>query len=118
MPGCAVVEVEIQNVQHEYSTIEGVQEDVLDILQNLKGIAIVLHSRDEVSLVLEKKGPGVVTAGDIVLDLCKKNGLMFLDNVLPDNVKKRVDKGVMIGAGSNQEAAEVGRKYTKRRMPW
>ena len=43
---------------------------------------------------------------------------MFLDNVLPDNVKKRVDKGVMIGAGSNQEAAEVGRKYRNRKMPW
>lgn len=61
---------------------------------------------------------GVAEAGDIVLELCKKNGLYFLDNVLPDNVKKRVDKGVMIGAGSNQEAAEVGRKYTKRKMPW
>jgi 4-hydroxy-2-oxoheptanedioate aldolase len=61
---------------------------------------------------------GVATAGDRVLALCKKNGLYFLDNVLPDNVKKRVDKGVMIGAGSNQQAAQVGRVYTKRKMPW
>jgi 4-hydroxy-2-oxoheptanedioate aldolase len=61
---------------------------------------------------------GVSEAGDIVLNLCKKNGLYFLDNVLPDNVKVRVDKGVMIGAGSNEEAAEVGRVYTKRKMPW
>jgi 4-hydroxy-2-oxoheptanedioate aldolase len=61
---------------------------------------------------------GVSEAGDIVLDLCKTNGLYFLDNVLPDNVKVRVDKGVMIGAGSNEEAAEVGRAYTKRKMPW
>ena len=61
---------------------------------------------------------GVAKAGDVVLDLCKKNGLKFLDNVLPDNVKKRIDKGIMIGAGSNQQAAEVGRKYTKRKMPW
>lgn len=61
---------------------------------------------------------GVSEAGDIVLDLCKKNGLNFLDNVLPDNVEKRVDKGVMIGAGSVKEAAEVGRIYTKREMPW
>lgn len=61
---------------------------------------------------------GVAEAGDIVLELCKKNGLQFLDNVLPNNVKKRVDKGVMIGAGSVKEAAEVGRIYTKRKMPW
>lgn len=61
---------------------------------------------------------GVQAAGDSVLSLCKKYGLYFLDNVLPDNVKKRVDKGVMIGAGSNEQAAEVGRVYTKRKMPW
>jgi 4-hydroxy-2-oxoheptanedioate aldolase len=61
---------------------------------------------------------GVAAAGDSVLSLCKKNGLYFLDNVLPDNVKERVDKGVMIGAGSNEQAAEVGRVYTKRKMPW
>jgi hypothetical protein len=61
---------------------------------------------------------GVAAAGDSVLKLCKKNGLKFLDNVLPGNVKKRIDKGVMIGAGSNQEAAEAGRIYTKRKMPW
>ncbi len=61
---------------------------------------------------------GVQAAGDSVLALCKKYGLYFLDNVLPDNVKERVDKGVMIGAGSNEQAAEVGRVYTKRRMPW
>jgi 4-hydroxy-2-oxoheptanedioate aldolase len=61
---------------------------------------------------------GVTKAGDIVLEHCKINGLYFLDNVLPDNVKKRVDKGVMIGAGSNQEASEVGRIYRKRKMPW
>lgn len=61
---------------------------------------------------------GVSAAGDSVLALCKKYGLYFLDNVLPDNVKDRVDKGVMIGAGSNKEAAEVGRRYNKRKMPW
>lgn len=61
---------------------------------------------------------GVEEAGNIVLNLCKRYGLFFLDNVLPDNVKERLDKGVMIGAGSNQQAAEVGRQYTKRKMPW
>jgi len=60
----------------------------------------------------------VNAAGEKVLALCKKNGLFFLDNVLPDNVNKKIDWGVMIGAGSNKEAAIVGRKYTKRKMPW
>ncbi len=68
MPGCAVVEVEIQGVLHEYTTIEGVQEDVLDILLNLKELAISMHARDEASLILKKKGIGPVLASDIELD--------------------------------------------------
>jgi DNA-directed RNA polymerase subunit alpha len=68
MPGCAVTEVEIDGVLHEYSTIEGVQEDVIDILLNLKGLAVVMHGRDHSTLTLSKKGPGVVTAADIQLD--------------------------------------------------
>ena len=68
MPGCAVVEVEIDGVLHEYSAIEGVQEDVIEILLNLKGLAVVMHGRDEATLTLSKKGPGVVTAADIKLD--------------------------------------------------
>ena len=68
MPGCAVTEVEIDGVLHEYTSIEGVQEDVVDILLNLKGIAIRMHSRNETELRLHKKGPGPVTAGDIQAD--------------------------------------------------
>src|SRR3990170_7196371 len=68
MPGCAVVEAEILNVLHEYTTIEGVQEDVTDILLNLKGIALIMHSRDEATLSLKKSGPGEVRASDISID--------------------------------------------------
>ncbi len=68
MPGCAVTEVEIDGVLHEYSTIEGVQEDVIEILLNLKELAIRMTAKDEATLTLNKKGPGVVTAGDITLD--------------------------------------------------
>ncbi len=68
MPGCAVVEVEIEGVLHEYTTIEGVQEDVLDILLNLKELAVVMHARNEATLTLSKKGPGAVLASDITLD--------------------------------------------------
>jgi len=65
MPGCAVVEAEIDGVLHEYTSIEGVQEDVVDVLLNLKQLAVKMHTRDEIDLVLSKKGPGVVTAADI-----------------------------------------------------
>ncbi len=68
MPGCAVTEAEIDGVLHEYSAIEGVQEDVIEILLNLKGVAVVMHGKDQTVLSLSKKGPGVVTAGDIQLD--------------------------------------------------
>ncbi|HJO11293.1 MAG: DNA-directed RNA polymerase subunit alpha [Gammaproteobacteria bacterium] len=65
MPGCAIEEVEIEGVVHEYSTIEGVREDVIEILLNLKGVAIVINEKDEAVLTLSKKGKGVVTAGDL-----------------------------------------------------
>ena len=68
MPGCAITEVEIDGVLHEYSSVEGLSEDVIEILLNLKGVAIVMHEKDEAQLTLSKKGPGVVTAGDIQVD--------------------------------------------------
>jgi DNA-directed RNA polymerase subunit alpha len=68
MPGAAVTEVEIDGVLHEYTTIEGVQEDVVEILLNLKSVAIRMHSRDRAELTLAKKGPGPVRAGDIATD--------------------------------------------------
>lgn len=65
MPGCAVVEVEISGVLHEYSSIEGVHEDVMDILLNLKELAIRLEDKDEAVLTLKKSGNAVITAADI-----------------------------------------------------
>lgn len=68
MPGAAIVEVKIDGVLHEYGTIPGVQEDVIEILLNLKNVAIKLLGREEVTLKLHKKGPGPVLAGDIELE--------------------------------------------------
>lgn len=68
MDGCAVTEVEIQGVLHEYTTIPGVQEDVLEILLNLKQLAISLKGKDEATFTLSKTGPGSVTAADIAID--------------------------------------------------
>jgi len=68
MQGAAPIAVQISGVLHEYSTIAGVREDVVDILLNLKNIAFKLHDRDEVTLVLHKNTPGPVLAGDIALE--------------------------------------------------
>jgi DNA-directed RNA polymerase subunit alpha len=65
MEGAAVVEAQIDGVVHEYSAIDGVQEDVLDILLNMKGIAVKLHDIDEAVLTINKDGVGPVTAADI-----------------------------------------------------
>jgi DNA-directed RNA polymerase subunit alpha len=65
MVGCAPTEVTIAGVLHEYSTLDGVQEDIVHIILNLKGIIFKLHGRDEVTLILRKEGEGPVRASDI-----------------------------------------------------
>lgn len=67
MTGFAPTEAQIAGVVHEYSTIDGVREDVVDILLNLKGVVFKLHNRDEALLTLKKEGEGIVTAADIEL---------------------------------------------------
>ncbi|MET4696356.1 DNA-directed RNA polymerase subunit alpha [Endozoicomonas lisbonensis] len=108
MPGCAVTEVEIDGVQHEYSAIEGVQEDVIEILLNLKGLAIRMNGRDEATLTLNKKGSGVVTAADIQLD-------HDVEIVNPDHVIAHMnDKGdlnmkLKVARGRGYESGESRR---------
>ncbi|MCH8538461.1 MAG: DNA-directed RNA polymerase subunit alpha [Alkalimonas sp.] len=79
MPGFAVTEVEIEGVLHEYSSKEGVQEDIIDILLNLKGLAFRLEDKEEVTLTLSKKGAGPVTAADIQ----RSDGVVIVN---PDHV--------------------------------
>lgn len=86
MPGAAPVEVAISGVLHEYSAIEGVQEDVVDILLNLKGVALKLSNRQEVTLRLSKSEEGPVTAGDIELT-------HDVEIVNPDYVIAHLNKG-------------------------
>ncbi|MGE5027716.1 MAG: DNA-directed RNA polymerase subunit alpha [Betaproteobacteria bacterium] len=109
MPGYAITQVKIEGVVHEYSTIEGVQEDVVDILLNLKGIALKLHSRGEATLTLSKQGEGVVTAGDI------ETG-HDAEIVNPDHVIAHITKG---GKLNMEIKIEQGRGYqpvTARRI--
>lgn len=67
MPGCAITEVTIDGILHEYSTLEGVEEDVINILLNLKEVAIGMEVGTSATLTIDKKGPCQVTAGDIQL---------------------------------------------------
>ncbi|MXX98385.1 MAG: DNA-directed RNA polymerase subunit alpha, partial [Gammaproteobacteria bacterium] len=77
MTGAAVVEAKISNVLHEYSTLEGVQEDVVDILLNLKGLAIRLYEKDATMVRIHKKGQGVITGADVqiedIVEVANKN---------------------------------------------
>ena len=85
MPGAAVTEVEIDGVLHEYTTIEGVQEDVIEILLNLKGLAVRLAGKEEATLTLQKSGAGPVLAKDIA----GQNGVEIVN---PDHVIAHLTK--------------------------
>lgn len=101
MPGCAPTEVKISGVLHEYSAIDGVQEDVVDIMLNLKGIVLKLHDREEVVLQLKKEGEGAVCASDI-------EGTHDVEIVNPDHVIAHLAPG---GKLDMQIKIESGRGY-------
>ena len=99
MPGCAVTEVEIDGVLHEYSSKEGVQEDILEVLLNLKGLAVKVQNKDDVILTLNKSGIGPVTAGDITHDgdveIVNSNHIIchLTDKNASINMRIRVQRG-------------------------
>ncbi|MCB1987156.1 MAG: DNA-directed RNA polymerase subunit alpha [Nitrospirota bacterium] len=101
MVGYAATEVTIAGVLHEYSSIDGVQEDVVNILLNLKGVVFKLHNRDEVTLSLRKDGDGVVTARDIQTP-------HDVEIVNPDHVIAHLSQG---GKLDMQIKVEKGRGY-------
>jgi len=108
MHGCAIVEAEIEGVLHEYTSIEGVQEDVVEILLNLKGVAIRMEGATEANLTLNKKGPGPVTAADINVD-------HNVEIINPDHVIANLTKSgelnmvLKVRAGSGYEPASARR---------
>ncbi len=101
MPGYAATEVSIDGVLHEYSTIDGVQEDVVDILLNLKGVVFKLHNREEAVIQLSKEGEGVVRAGDIVVS-------HDVEIINPDHVIAHLSSG---GKLAIELKVEKGRGY-------
>jgi len=101
MPGYAPTEVKISGVLHEYSTIEGVQEDVVDILLNLKGLVLKLHNRTDTTLKLKKSTAGPVTGHDI-------EQTHDVEIVNPDHVIANLTAG---GKIDMQIKVEKGRGY-------
>ncbi len=112
IPGAAVTEVQIEGVVHEYSAIEGVQEDVIDILLNIKNIAIRLNAREDATLRLEKSGNGPVTAADIQLDHDVEivNPELVLAHLTGGKIKATLK--VTRGRGYQPVAAQVGESET------
>ena len=106
MPGFAATEVTIAGVLHEYSSIDGVQEDVVNILLNLKGVVFKLHNRDEVTLSLRKDVEGVVTAADIQTP-------HDVEIINPDHVIANLSHG---GKLDMQIKVEKGRGYVPGTM--
>ena len=101
MNGYAPTEVSISGVVHEYSTLDGVQEDVVDILLNLKGVVFKLHNRDDVVVTLKKEGEGPVTAADLELS-------HEVEVINPEHVIANLSQG---GKLDMQIKVEKGRGY-------
>jgi DNA-directed RNA polymerase subunit alpha len=101
MPGAAPTEVSIDGVLHEYSTLDGVREDVVDILLNMKGVVLKMHNRTEATLRLSKDGEGVVTAREIETS-------HDVEIINPDHVIAHIAPG---GKLDMQIRVEMGRGY-------
>lgn len=106
MVGYAATEVTIAGVLHEYSSIDGVQEDVVNILLNLKGVVFKLQGRDEVTLSLRKEGDGIVTARDIQTP-------HDVEIINPDHVIATLSHGAKLDM---QIKVETGRGYVPGNM--
>lgn len=120
IPGCAVTSVSIDGVLHEYSTIDGVREDVIDILLNLKNLAVRLHEGNEAVVRISKTGPCVVRAGDIEIthNVEILNPELEIANLTQSgrlNIALRVEKGrgyqPVIARGHSTVEASVGTLY-------
>ena len=110
IPGSAITEVEIDGVLHEYTTLEGLQEDVIEVLLNLKDVAIRMHGQDETTLTLSKKGKGVVVAGDIKVD-------HSVEIVNPDHVICHLTKEIALNMRLKIVRGVGYQPATARRLP-
>ena len=108
--GGAIVAFRIEGATHEFTTVPGVTEDVVDIMLNLKGVNVKVHSDEPVELRLEKKGAGVVTAGDIktTADVEVMNPEQVICTI--DDPKKTVVIDLVVEAGRGYQSIEDASK--------
>jgi len=116
MPGAAIVEAQVENVLHEYSSVEGLREDMVDVLLNLKGVAIKLEGRDEVVLTLNKKGSGPVLAGDITPehDVEIMNPEHVIANLTGDG---EINMKLKVSLGRGYQPASVRQSHLEESKP-
>lgn len=105
MVGCAPTEAQITGIVHEYSQIDGVLEDVVDILLNLKGVVFKLEGRDEVTLMLRKEGDGVITAGDF--DLPHDVAVLNPNHIIAHLSGGRLEMQVKVEKGRGYQPGDV-----------
>ena len=112
LPGCAVVAAKINDVPHEFTTLEGVKEDVTEIILNIKGIIPKLYCNEQKTVYIEAKGPCVVTAGDIKAD-------SDVEILNPDHVLATLGEGAVLNMelivdhGRGYVSAEKNKAYTE-----
>lgn len=104
--GGAIVAFKVEGTSHEFTTIEGVQEDVVDIMLNLKNVRLKVHTDDPVELRLEKSGAGVITAGDIktTADVEVANPEQIIATI--DDPKKSIVMDLVAQAGRGYRTIE------------
>jgi DNA-directed RNA polymerase subunit alpha len=113
IPGCAITEVNIDGVQHEFSTIEGVREDVVEILLNLKTLSFIMPDRDEAEIMITATG-GTVTAADMQLPdgvevANPEQVICHLDKKASISMRMKVEKGVGYDPSTNRLSSEESR---------
>lgn len=109
IPGAAIVEANIEGVLHEYTTVEGMQEDVIDVLLNLKNVAVRMHSREEAELQLHAQEPGAVTAGDIATEHDVE--IVNPDLVVANLTSGKLDMTLKVRTGHGYEPAQSNAEH-------
>lgn len=105
MIGYAPTEAQIAGVVHEYSQIDGVKEDVVDILLNVKGVIFKLENRDEVTVTLRKEGTGPVTAADF--DLPHDCQILNPDHVIANLSGGKLDMQIKVEKGRGYQPGDM-----------
>lgn len=118
MPGAAITEAEIAGVSHEFASVDGVEEDVVDILLNLKSVVVELNDVEQSEMSLSVKGPCVITAADFVVDGHTKvinpdQVIASINTMTTFTLKVKVETGIGYRAAGEQFEGGVEKEVNK-----